>query len=152
MYSREKLSITNVYFNTDSTALAACIYAQVNMCVCDSRCVLADACTHVSACKNTSKINLRNSPLSILPSFFWDTLPILNQGPSLSGSCFFSSAGWPEIPKLIPCLFPQCRDNKCITALGSSRWLFWGMNLGLHARMLNNLQTEPSAQTSFVPS
>lgn len=89
MYSREKLSITNIYFNTDSTALAACIYAQVNMCMCDSRCVLVDACTHVSACKNTSKINLRTPHflyflLSFeIPSQFWIRVPLyLDPAPS----------------------------------------------------------------------
>lgn len=70
MYTREKLSITYIDFNTDSTALAACIHAQVNLCVCDSRCELVGAYTHVSARMKTSKVSLRNSPLSILPSFF----------------------------------------------------------------------------------
>lgn len=70
MYTREKLSITYIDFNTDSTALAACIHAQVNLCVCDSRCELVGAYTHVSARMKTSKVSLRNSPLSVLPSFF----------------------------------------------------------------------------------
>lgn len=151
MYSREKLSITNIYFNTDSTALAVCIHAQVNTCVCDSRCVLFDACTHVSACMKTSKVSLRNSPLSILPSFFWDT-PHFQSG-SLFIWSLLLQLGWLASN-------PQAHTRSLSSGLGwrmhhhtwLSKRLFWGLNVGIHACMLNTLQTEPSNQTSFVLS
>lgn len=69
VYTRGKLSTTNIYFNTDSIVLSVCVRAQVNMCVCGSRCVLGGTCTHVIAYMWTSDVNLSNSPLFRLLSF-----------------------------------------------------------------------------------